>query len=147
MEKPELAVAQFFNGFRCSQAVLEVFAAEVGLDVDLARKISIGLAGGAGCDGECGAVEAAYLVNGLRFGFSHPGDSERFRKVIEKNVEFAARFKKLHVSLNCRELIGVNPFTEEGLRFFQENDLKTKICLHLVGDAVRILEEIGEPPA
>ncbi|MFH0784687.1 MAG: C-GCAxxG-C-C family protein [Pseudomonadota bacterium] len=143
MEKQEMAVAQFFGGYRCSQAVLEAFAPELGLDVDVARKISLGLAGGAGCGGECGAVEAAYLVNGLRFGFTHPGDSERFKKVIGKNGEFAARFKELHRSLNCQELIGVNLFTEEGFRNFQENDLKTKICAHLVGDAVKILEETG----
>lgn len=144
MEKQEMAVAQFFGGYRCSQAVLEVFAPELGLHVDLARKISIGLAGGAGCGGECGAVEAAYLVNGLRFGFAHSGDSERFKKVIDKNGEFVARFKDLHRTINCRELIGVDPFSEEGFHHFQENDLKTKICAHLVEDAVKILEEIGE---
>lgn len=144
MEKQELAVAQFLGGYRCSQAVLAVFAPELGIDVDLARKISLGLAGGAGCGGECGAVEAAYLVNGLRFGFAHPGDSEGFMKVIGKNEEFADSFKKKHKCLNCRELIGVNPFSEEGFRTFQENDLKTKICANLVGDAVKILGEISD---
>jgi C_GCAxxG_C_C family probable redox protein len=146
MKKQEEAVQRFMNGFRCSQAVLEVFAAEAGLEIDMARRISIGLAGGAGCAGECGAVEAAYLVNGLRFGFSHPGDSEQFRVVIGKNSEFADRFKELHASLLCRELIGVDPFSEEGMRTFQEKDMKNTICSRLVSDAVMILEEIGPIP-
>lgn len=144
MEKQEFAVSQFMNGFRCSQAVVEAFAEETGIEPDLARKISIGLAGGAGCGGECGAVEAAYLVNSLRWGFSEPGESERFRKVIEKNMAFAERFKEKHTSLNCHDLIGVNPFSEDGFRYFQENDLKTKICAVLVRDSVKILEDIGE---
>lgn len=149
MEKQEEAVQLFMSGFRCSQAVLEVFAAEAGLGIDMARRISIGLAGGAGCAGECGAVEAAYLVNGLRFGFSHPGDSGQFRVVIGKNSEFADRFRELHASLLCRELIGVDPFTEEGMQTFQEKDLKNTICARLVSDAVMILQEIGttsQPP-
>jgi C_GCAxxG_C_C family probable redox protein len=147
MGKQEEAVDLFMNGYRCSQAVLEVFAAESGLDVDLARRISIGLAGGAGCGGECGAVEAAWLVNGLRYGFSHPGDSERFRVVIAKNGEFSRHFRKIHGSLHCRELIGVDPFTEEGMQSFQENDLKAKVCSRLVRDAVMILEKSGPDPA
>ena len=147
MEKQDAAVAQFMNGFRCSQAVLDVFAEESGLDTEMARKISIGLAGGAGCGGECGVVEAAYLVNGLRWGFSEPGESERFRKVIEKNMEFAHRFKERHTSLFCHDLIGVSPFTEEGFRFFQENGLKEKICAVLVRDAVMILQQTGESAA
>ncbi|MDP3479208.1 MAG: C-GCAxxG-C-C family protein [Desulfoprunum sp.] len=144
MEKQEFAVSQFMNGFRCSQAVVEAFAEETGIEPNLARKISIGLAGGAGCGGECGAVEAAYLVNSLRWGFSEPGEPEKFKKVIGKNIEFADRFRKIHNSLNCYDLIGVNLFSEEGMRQFQENELKTKICAHLVRDAVRILEDIGE---
>lgn len=144
MERQEFAITQFMNGFRCSQAVIEAFAEELDISPELARRISIGLAAGAGCGGECGAVEAAYLVNGLRWGFAEPGEPEKFRKVIGKNIEFADRFRSMHPSLNCRELLGVNIFSEEGMRHFQENELKTKICAHLVGDAVKILQEIGE---
>lgn len=146
--KKENGAAELFNGgFRCSQAVLEAYAEVNGIDVDLARRISIGLAGGAGCGGVCGAVAAAFLVNGLRFGFSHPGDSERFQLVIAKNQEFAERFRALHASLDCRDLVGVDVFTEEGFRHFQEKELKKEVCTPVVRDAVRILEEIGAESA
>lgn len=142
MEKQEFAMSQFLDGYRCSQAVLESFAEESGLDPDLARRISIGLAGGAGCGGKCGAVEAAYLVNGLRYGYAHPGDPEKFKKVIDKNIEFTRRFQEMHTGVNCRDLIGVDLFSEEGYRYFQENNVKSKTCVHFVKDAVRILQEI-----
>lgn len=140
----DVAAEMFNNGFRCSQAVLEPFAATFGLDVDLARRLSIGFAGGAGCGGVCGAVAAAYLVNSLRSGFSHPGDSQRFQAVIAKNREFAERFRAVHGSLDCRDLIGVDPFSEEGFAYFQEKELKKSICTPAVRDAVRILEALGE---
>ena len=139
----DVAAEMFNNGFRCSQAVLEPFAASYGLDGDLARRLSIGFAGGAGCGGVCGAVAAAYLVNSLRFGFSHSGDSERFQAVIAKNREFAERFRAVHGSLNCHDLIGVDPFSEEGFQYFQEKGLKKTICTPAVRDAVRILEALA----
>ena len=142
MDNAERAVQQFMEGFRCSQVVLEAFCEENGLTNELARKISLGLAGGAGCRGECGAVEGAYLVNGLRYGFSHPGDPENFQKLIGKNQEFATEFAKLHGSLNCFELLGVDIFSEEGLATFKEKEMKKQICAKLVGNAVRILEQI-----
>lgn len=142
--REDVAAELFNTGFRCSQAVLEAFAADFGVDEALARRLSIGLAGGAGCGGVCGAVAAAYLVNGLRFGFPHPGDSPRFQGVIAKNREFADRFRAVHGSLDCRDLIGVDPFSAEGFQYFQEQGLKKKICTPAVREAVRILEALGE---
>jgi C_GCAxxG_C_C family probable redox protein len=143
MDKVERAVQQFMDGFRCSQVVLEAFCEKNGLAVELARKISLGLAGGAGCRGECGAVEGAYLVNGLRYGFTEPGNPDGFQKLMGKNQDFADEFKKLHGSLGCFELLGVDIFTEEGLATFKAKEMKKEICAKLVGDAVRILEKIG----
>jgi C_GCAxxG_C_C family probable redox protein len=143
MEKHEQAIALFQEGFRCSQAVLEVFAEELGVDPNIARKVSLGLTAGSGAGGECGAVAAAYLVNGLKYGFSHPGDPEKFKTVMMKNVQFLEKFKTLHGKINCRELIGVDLFTEEGKKYFQENDIKTKVCTKFVEDTVKILQEIG----
>jgi C_GCAxxG_C_C family probable redox protein len=143
MEKYEQAAALFHEGFRCSQAVLEVFAEELGIDPDIARKVSLGLAAGSGAGGECGAVAAAYLVNGLKNGFSHPGDPEKFKTVMMKNVQFLENFKALHGKINCQDLISLDLFTEEGKKYFQENDIKTKICTKFVEDSVKILEKIG----
>ena len=143
MEKHEQAAALFLEGFRCSQAVFEVFAEESGIDPGIARKVSIGLAAGSGAKGECGAVSAAYLVNGLIHGFSHSGDPEKFKTVMMKNVQFLEKFRALHGNINCHDLIGVDLFTEEGKKYFQENAIKTKVCTKFVEDSVKILQEIG----
>jgi C_GCAxxG_C_C family probable redox protein len=142
MEKYEQAATLFSDGFRCSQAVFEVFAEELGIYPNTARKISIGLAAGSGAKGECGAVSAAYLVNGLIHGFSHPGDPEQFKIVMMKNIQFLEKFRAIHGKINCQELIGVDLFTDEGKKYFQENDIKTKLCTKFVEDSVKILQEI-----
>jgi len=118
MKRNERAVELFLNGYRCSQAVLDVFAEDLGLDAENARKISIGLAGGAGTGGPCGAVSAAYLVNGLAHGFGEPGEPEKFWPIIHRNVEFDRRFREINRATGCRELLGVDLMVEEGKAYF-----------------------------
>ncbi|MCP4747367.1 MAG: C_GCAxxG_C_C family protein [Desulfobacteraceae bacterium] len=142
MEKKEIAANQFLNGYRCSQAVFDVFAPDFGLDPDLAKKISIALAGGSGAGGECGAVSAAYLVIGLKYGFSHPGDPEKFKAIIKKNSEFIEKFKSLHGDIDCSKLIGLEIFSQEGQQEFKEKNIKETHCVNFVKDAVTNLEKI-----
>ena len=142
MEKQEAAVNEFMGGYRCSQAVLAVFAEDFGMERDLARKISLPLAGGSGVGGECGAVSGAYLVLGLKYGFAHPGDAEGVGKMIAKVNEFVERFKSLHAEIDCSQLIGLDIFSEKGHKDFLENNIKATTCTRFVGDSVKILEEI-----
>lgn len=143
MEKHEQASALFMGGLRCSQAVFEVFANDFNIDPDIARKVSIGLAGGSGAGGECGAVAAAYLVNGLIHGFSQPGEPDKFRMIMMKNQQFLDKFKAFHGKINCKDLINLDFFTEEGRKHFIENNVKEKKCKNFVEDAVKILQEIS----
>ena len=129
-------------GYRCSQAVLSVFAGDYGMDEELARKISLPLAGGSGVGGECGAVSGAYLVLGLKYGFAHQGDPEGFQKIMTKIKAFVERFKSLHKETDCSRLINLDIFSEKGYKTFVENNVKTVFCTRFVGDAVKILEEI-----
>ena len=50
MQKHDSAVNEFMEGYRCSQAVLGVYARDFDLDPDLAGKISLALAGGSGAE-------------------------------------------------------------------------------------------------
>jgi len=142
MEKHETAVKDFMEGYRCSQAVLAAYAQDFDLDINLARKISLPLAGGSGVGGECGAVSGVYLVIGLKHGFAHPGDPEGVAMIIDKTRAFAEKFKSLHGEIDCPKLISLDVFSEKGHRMFVEKNIKAETCAHLVGDAVKILEEI-----
>lgn len=142
MERYKAAVDQFLQGYRCSQAVLAVFAEDFGMDEDLARKISLPLAGGSGVGGECGAVSGAFLVLGLKYGFAHPGDPDSVGKIMAKVKGFVEQFKSLHGEIDCPRLIGLDVFSEEGQQAFVENNVKATTCTRFVGDTVKILEQI-----
>lgn len=142
MSKSDQAVMQFLDGFRCSQAVLGAYAQDFNLDIDLARKISLGLAAGSGNGGECGAVSAAYLVLGLKFGFPDPGEPEKLSRMFDRIQAFSQRFKMRHEQIDCPKLIGLDIFSPEGRQAFADNDIKKLRCVNFVKDAVLILEEI-----
>ena len=142
MERHQTAVKEFMDGYRCSQAVLAAYARDFDLDMDLARQISLPLAGGSGVGGACGAVSGAYLVIGMKHGFAHPGDPQRLMKVIAQIRAFVERFKALHGEIDCPKLIGLDIFSEEGHRTFVEKNVKVERCAHFVADAVKILGAI-----
>lgn len=142
MTKIELATQRFSEGFHCSQAVLEAFAEDYDIDPVVARKIANPLAGGSALGGECGAVTGAFMVLGLEYGMKECTDSEAFATVFEKVGVFVDQFKACHCHLNCRELIGLDVFSEEGFSLFEEENIKMTQCLTYVVDAVKMVDEI-----
>jgi C_GCAxxG_C_C family probable redox protein len=142
MTRTEFAVTRFKEGFRCSQAVLEAWAPEAGIDPVLARTIALPLAGGSALGGECGAVTGAFLVIGLKAGVSRAEDAEGFMTVFSRVRDLANRFRSLHGSLNCTELLGLDVFSEQGLREFRERDMKLTRCVRYVQDVMGLLEQV-----
>ena len=143
MTRTEFAVTRFKEGFRCSQAVLEAWAPEAGLDPVLARQIALPLAGGSALGGECGAVTGAFLVIGLQCGVSRADDAEGFMEVFSKIRDLANRFRSLHGSLNCIELLGLDVFSEQGHREFTERNMKLTQCARYVEDVMSLLEQVN----
>ncbi|MCP4020722.1 MAG: C_GCAxxG_C_C family protein [Desulfobacteraceae bacterium] len=144
MTKTDVAIDYFLNGYRCSQAVLGAFADDFNLDLDTAMTISLGFAGGAGTDSYCGSLSAGYLVLAMKFGFPEPGNPEKMRQLIEKNQELCRQFKACHENVNCKDLVGLDVFSEKGSAEFAAKNLKETYCVNLVGKTVQILEQIME---
>lgn len=144
-DRVELALRRFLGGFHCSQSVLEAYAADFGLDPELARRIAVGLAGGSTVGGECGAVAGAYLVLGLRHGRTTPayGDVERETELWDRVRSFVAEFERRHGALNCRELLGVDAFSRDGYEEASRRNLFRTRCPNFVRDAVTILDSLG----
>ncbi len=92
--------------------------------------------------GECGAVIGGLMVLGLEYGMAEAYDSDAFQNTFEKVGAFVEKFKEHHGNLNCQQLIGLNVFSEEGLKEFMDKDIKLTQCVKYVEDAVKIVEEI-----
>ena len=141
-ERQAFALERFSSGSSCSQSVLEAYAEDYGLDPKLAHRISAGLAAGSTIGGECGAVASAYLVIGLEYGLAENESREQAMHVMMKIKQFVARFTEKHGAINCVELLGLDPTTEEGMKEAMEKNLFATKCVAQVRDAVAILDSL-----
>ena len=143
MSNAEIAVATLIEGFNCSQAVLSTLAPELGLDREAALRVAGALGGGMARTGQtCGAVSGALMVIGLRHGHVAAEDQAAKERTYALVREFVDQFRARNTSLLCRELLGCDVGTPEGMQLVREKGLTTSICPGLVRDAAEILEQI-----
>jgi C_GCAxxG_C_C family probable redox protein len=146
MTRIDEAESRMRSGFNCSQAILATFANEFGLDELTALKIAAGFGGGMGRMGEtCGAVTGAFMVIGLRFGFTAPDDAETRKNTYKIVRDFTDRFTKENGSIKCRDLLTVDISTTEGYQRAVDQKLFTTICPRIVRNAAEIVEKILAP--
>lgn len=134
MNHEEMAV-KFFEEYRCSQAVFAAFSPELGLSEKQALKIGACFGSGMRKGEVCGACTGALMVLGLKYG-------ENKEKSDEVCDEFMDAFKQENESYICRDLIGCDISTPEGVEYARNNNLFREICPEMVASAARIVEEI-----
>jgi C_GCAxxG_C_C family probable redox protein len=94
---------------------------------------------GARWQGEvCGAVSGALMALGLARGNTTPEKKDETYRIAE---EFIERFQELHESILCRELIGLDISTPDGLQNGKESGVFKSICPGLVEDAAELVAE------
>jgi C_GCAxxG_C_C family probable redox protein len=144
LKRSAVAIDMFFKGYNCAQSVLYAFSEESGLSREISLKISCGLGAGMGRKEEvCGAVTGGILVLGMRHGRGLNDDRVAMEITYSKTRELMNLFTEKHGSCICRRLLnGCDLTTEEGQRFFKENDYLTKICKVCVQSIVELLEQI-----
>jgi len=116
--------------------VLLAVAESESIQSDLIPKIATGFCGGVSrtC-GMCGAVSGGIMAIGVLAGRSAPAESVAdsygmVRKLVE---DFGSQFG----STNCKELTGCDLGTDEGQKYFKENNIRQK-CRIFTEEATRI---------
>ena len=142
MNKVNNSVERFREGYNCSQAVVGSYCEQFGVDCETVCRMTAGFGGGM-CMGEtCGAVTGAFMVLGLKYGNTTGEDRESRAKTSAKVVEYTSRFKNRNGSVVCRELLGCDVSTAEGMIKAQEEGLFDSVCAKMVKDAAEILGEM-----
>ena len=90
----------------------------------------------------CGAVTGALMVIGLKHGQTQREDKQAKEKTYALAREFLERFKARNDALLCRELLGYDINTPEGMQAIRDKGLFDSLCARLVANAVEILEEL-----
>ncbi|MCK4286308.1 MAG: C_GCAxxG_C_C family protein [Candidatus Lokiarchaeota archaeon] len=143
MTNVENAISLFKKGFRCSQAILSVYATQFGLDQELALRLASPFGGGMGSlRNTCGAVTGAFMVLGLKYGHSKVGELKKKEKANQIAKDFVEKFKSRNGSIMCKELLNCDISTPEGRNKAIEEKFFIEICPNLVRDSAEILEEL-----
>ncbi len=145
MSKVERAVRMFDkgDGFSCAQAILSTYAGQFNVGQKLALKIATAFGGGmARMGGTCGAVTGAFMLLSLKSGRTEVEDEQSKEDTYDLVGEFVRRFKEGNGTIVCRDLLGYDIGTPEGLEAAENSTVFTDLCPKLVRDAAEILEEL-----
>ena len=143
MSRPEIALCLFRQGFSCSQAVAAAFAPDLGLDREAALRLAQPFGGGIARRADwCGAVTGAFLAIGLKHGRDRAEDAAARDRTYALVNEFIARFSARHGQLKCRDLLGCDIGTAEGMKQAEARKLHQTKCEDFVRDAAAFLEEL-----
>lgn len=135
MNSIENAVHLFDQGYMCSQAVFAAFCEDYNLSKEQALKIGACFGSGMRRGEVCGACTGALMVLGLKYG-------ENKQKSDEICEKFLNEFENKNGSIICRDLLGCDIRTEEGVAYAKENNLFKDFCPKMVESAAKILNEI-----
>jgi len=91
----------------------------------------------------CGAATGAFMVIGLKYGKSINDEEAAKQKTYRLVREFVKKFEAINGATVCRDLIGYDLSTEEGLKTARASGVFQTACLKYIRDAVKILEEMG----
>jgi C_GCAxxG_C_C family probable redox protein len=143
MSNSDNAVDTFNKGYSCSQAVLSAYAGRFGLTDEQAFRVAGAFGAGMGrmCE-TCGPVTGAFMVLGLKYGKVKVDDEPAKEKTYELVRQFATEFRARNGSIVCRELLGCDIGTPEGMKYAKENRLTSVKCPKYVRDAADILEHL-----
>ena len=119
---------------------------QLGIQNEVIPRIATPFGGGIGGRGEvCGAVTGSIMAIGLKFGREEPSQPNRHAYALAR--EFCQRFEGETGNIYCRELIGMDISTPEGLQAYRRTDVPLRVCLPAAGAAFRIVMELLQRPA
>lgn len=140
MTKTDLAMIKMSEGYNCAQSIVAAFAREVGLDVSSAIKLAGVFGGGLAHQGHvCGAVSGALMIIGTKYNGIESDYASR-EPGFAIGTDFIEEFESRHQTIDCRELIGCDLSTPEGLKRFQDKGIFRDICPRWVKEAADILD-------
>ncbi len=143
MERVDLALETFKDGFNCAQSVLFAFAEDFGLDRKIALRIAGAFGGGIGRMGNiCGAVSGSFMVIGLKHSKLSAEDNVEREKGYKLVRLFVEIFKEKNGSIICKDLLGYDMSIPEEFKIIKEKNLTGILCPKFVRSAVEILSEI-----
>jgi C_GCAxxG_C_C family probable redox protein len=123
--------------------MLASYCREYGLKHRTALRVAGAFGGGIGNTGEtCGIITGSLMVIGLKYGKTRKNNKKASEKTYALAREFMNEFTARNSSVRCKDLIGCDVSTEEGMERAKELNVGQTICPKYIRDAVEILDDI-----
>ena len=136
-------VSRFGCDCNCAQTVLLTYGIPEGVDEGTLLRIATAFGSGVAEQGEmCGAVMGAIMAIGLKHGMTKIGDGEAAIKAYELAGKFIEKFKERNKFIRCKDLLGYDISTPQGLKIAETMTLARDLCPGFVRDAAEILEDV-----
>ena len=137
------AVAMFLGGHNCAQSVLACCGKGRGISRETAIRVAQAFGGGIGKTGNlCGALTGGLMVIGTHCAAIDAADTAAKARAHKLAQAMMNEFARCNGSLLCRDLIGCDMRTSEGMQHFQKTDAMHKVCAKAVRTAVEIIETL-----
>lgn len=143
----DLAIENFKNGLNCAECVYDALVRGGALDVDPKTiAMCIGFGGGIGLTGHtCGALSAAVMANGAKYGRPDPWSVDKETRGTEIAEKYYRRYNKLtrdfidaHHGESCREICA--PFGDWHSKERRVN------CMKLIGATAALAYDYLQMP-
>jgi C_GCAxxG_C_C family probable redox protein len=140
-EKIQYAGDRFAEGMNCAQATFSALS-DGSIDEATAFRIASCFGGGMRCGEVCGAVTGSLMAIGLSQGYHSSTDKEGKMRANDLAMLFENRFREIHGSILCRDLLKFDLSKPEELEKIRELHLFDTVCPMMVRDATRIADEV-----
>ena len=139
IERGETLLGQ---GYNCAQSVLLVMQDYWKEKKPLEPKIASAFGGGIGGKGSlCGALSGGVIAIGSKYGSNKPIPKER-RKTYSMALRFFERFKEIHGSVYCRDIIKFDLTDPEERKKAWDSNIFVSKCLPLVKETIKFLIDL-----
>ena len=135
MNRINEAVQLFEDGYVCSQAVFAVFATDFGISKEDALKIGACFGSGMRKGEVCGACTGALMALVLKYGENKTESNDACESFLDE-------FENVNGSYICRDLLGCDISTEDGVKYALDNNLFKEFCPKMVASACEIAEKL-----
>lgn len=143
MDRKEVALQRFSQGYNRAQAVFTVFAATSNVDLETARQIAALFGGGVFCSGEiCGTINGGLMALGLNLANFDPTDNEAKDRLNQLGQAFIFRCETRFGDRHCRNLTGVDLHTPQSHHAAKVSGVLQNQCPQYVTFAVEAIEAI-----
>ena len=139
---PHTAVNLLLEGHTCSESILMAYAPDFDLTPETAAKLAAGFAGGLTQGKTCGAVTAAIMVIGLKYGSGLTHDPYKKDLCFAMTQEFFHRFRQGRQTTDCGKILALQGIDFTDPRQMKQLREQKMICDQIVKEAATILEAL-----